>query len=327
MPSLPRFIAVAIALCVELLLPDATRAETAAYPSRPIRLVVPFSPGGPTDILARIIADPLSRGLGQSVYIENRAGANGNVGMAAVARAEPDGYTLLVSSTAIVINPAMYKTLPFDAEKDFAPIAELGFTPILFVVRNDSDIKSFDDLVARAKAQPGQLNYASVGVGTQAQLTAELMKLRVGLDIVHVAYNGGGAVAQAVAAGTTQLGSVAASAAEGLIESGVLRGLAVTARQRWFSLPQVPTMMELGYPAIVSEAFQGLLAPAGTPPDVVRRLANDVGQILKSPDFIARARRAGFDVIPGTPDAFAKRIAKEIPEIKDMVRRAGLEAR
>ncbi len=232
-------------------------------------MIVPFAPGGPTDIVARVLGEALGQSLGQQIIVENRPGAAGNIGMAAAARAKPDGYTLLLASTAIAVNTALFANLPYDPFKDFAPVAELVGAPNVLVVRANSGIKTLAELIERAKAKPGEINYSSPGAGTKSHLTAEQLKLRTGIDIVHVPYPGAGPAVQAVLGGTAQVGSVALAPAEPLIKSGRLTALAVTGKERWFSLPEVPTMIESGLPNFVSDTFQALFAPAGTPPDIV----------------------------------------------------------
>jgi tripartite-type tricarboxylate transporter receptor subunit TctC len=309
------------ALSVALL----TLVPAHAYPERTVTLVVPFAPGGPTDIIARILANALARSLGQQVVVDNRGGASGNIGMASVARAAPDGYTLLLASTAIAVNTALFKNLPYDPFKDFVPISELAESPNVVIVRPDSGITSIADLVARAKAAPGTFNYASPGVGTKSHLTGEQLKLRAGIDMVHVPYRGAGPAAQAVLTGTTQVGSVALPAAEGLIQSGELRALAVTGAQRWFSLPTVPTMIEAGFPGFVSDTFSALFAPTGTPPDIVALLAKESRAAFTAAEARDLARKAGFEVVAGTPEALAARLAAEVSAVRELVERAGIK--
>jgi tripartite-type tricarboxylate transporter receptor subunit TctC len=300
-------------------------AARAAWPERPITLVVPFAPGGPTDIIARILSISLGQSLGQNVIVDNRAGAAGNIGMGQVARAAPDGYTLLLTSTAIAVNPALFKNLPYDATKDFAPISELVNAPNVLVVRADSDIKTVADLVAQAKATPAKFNYASPGAGTKSHLTGELLKLRAGIQMVHVPFRGAGPAAQAVLANTTQVGSVALAAAETLIKDGQLRALAVTSESRWFSLPAVPTMIEQGYPGFISDTFNALFAPAGLPPDILAILVRESGAAFQRPEAREQARKAGFEVVVGTPEQLAARVATEIPAVRELVAKAGIK--
>ena len=296
----------------------------AAYPDRPVTLIVPFAPAGPTDIIARVLANVLSQKLGQQFVVDNRAGAAGNTGMGQVARATPDGYTLMVTSTAIAVNPALFKKLPYDPFKDFAPISELVNAPNVLVVRADSDIKSIADLIAKAKAAGAKFAYSSPGAGTKSHLTGELLKLRSGIDMVHVPYRGAGPAAQAVLEKTVQVGSVALAAAEGLIQGGQLRALAVTSEKRWFSLPKVPTMIESGYKDFVSDTFNAVFAPARVPQDILTLLVKESRAAFQQPDVRALARKAGFEVVAGTPDQLSARIKAEIPAVRELVAKAGI---
>jgi tripartite-type tricarboxylate transporter receptor subunit TctC len=288
-------------------------------------LVVPFAPGGPPDILARILSISLAQSLGQNVVIDNRAGAAGNIGMGYVARAKPDGYTLMMTSTAIAVNPALFKNLPYDPLKDFAPISELVNAPNVLVVRPDSGIKTIADLVAQAKADPTKFNYASPGAGTKSHLTGELLKLRADIQMVHVPFRGAGPAAQAVLAGTTQVASVALAAAETMIQDGQLHALAVTSEKRWFSLPNVPTMIEQGYPGFISDTFNALYAPAGVPPDILAILVRESRAAFQRPEARELARKAGFEVVAGTPEQLAARVAAEIPAVRELVAKAGIK--
>ena len=315
---------VLVAACAGILACLAAPAE-AAYPDRPITLVVPFAPGGPTDIIARILSIAISHSLGQQVIVDNRGGAAGNIGMGQVARAAPDGYTLLLSSTAIAVNPALFKSLPYDPIKDFAPISELVNAPNVLVVRPDSGINTIADLVAQAKANPQKFNYSSPGAGTKSHLTGELLKLRAGIQMVHVPFRGAGPAAQAVLSNTVQVGSVALAAAESLIKDGQLRALAVTSEKRWFSLPDIPTMVEAGYPGFISDTFNALLAPANVPPDILALLVRESRAAFEKPEAREQARKAGFEVVAGTPEQLAARIKAEIPSVRELVEKAGIK--
>ena len=319
---LATFLATALITCVGL---GATRAQP-AYPTRTITLIVPFAAGGPTDIIARIVAAALQQSLGQSVIVDNRAGGGGNPGMALVARANPDGYTLLFTSTAIAVNPGLFANLPYDPIKDFAPISEIVNAPNVLFVRPDSGINSIAELVAKAKAEPEKFNYASPGVGTKSHLTGELLKLRAGIKIQHIPYRGGGPATQALVAGTVQLGSVALAPVEPLIKSGTVKALAVTGATRWYSLPDVPTMIESGYPGFVSDTFNAMFAPAATPPEIVALLVKEVREAMKRPEAIEAARKFGYQVVAGTPEQMRARIIAEIQGVKELVARAGIKA-
>ncbi len=312
----------AVFTAVALLLAPPAQA---AYPERVITLIVPFAAGGPTDIIARIVSVAFQKSLGQSVIVENRGGGGGNPGMTIAARAVPDGYTLLLTSTAIAVNQALYKSLPYDPFKDFAPICELVNAPNVLFVRSDSDIKSVADLIARAKAAPGKLNYSSPGAGTKSHLTAEQLKLRAGIDMVHIPYRGGGPATMAVLEGTVDVGSVALAPVEPLVKEGKFRALAVTGPERWFTLPDVPTMIESGFPGFVSDTFNALFAPAGTPPEIIALLSRESQAALKTPEARDQAHRAGYQIVAGTPEQLAARLASEIPAVKELVGRLGIK--
>jgi len=316
--------ALAALLAVLSAVPGAARAQP-AYPGRTITMVVPFPAGGPTDIIARILAGALQQSLGQNVIIDNRAGGGGNLGIAYVARANPDGYTLLFTSTAIAVNPGLFANLPYDPIKDFAPITELVNAPNVLFVRPDSGMHSIADLVAKAKAEPNTMNYASPGVGTKSHLTGELLKLRAGIDIQHIPYRGGGPATQALVSGTVQLASVALAPVEPLIKSGTVRALAVTGATRWYSLPEITTMIESGYPGFISDTFNALFAPAGTPPEIVALLVKEAREAMKRPDAIEAARKFGYQIVAGSPEQMTARLHAEIAGVKELVARAGIK--
>jgi len=303
----------------------ASTGVQAAYPERPITFIVPFAAGGPTDIIARILATALSLAIGQNVIVDNRGGAAGNIGMGIAARATPDGYTFLLTSTAIAVNPALFRNLPYDPFKDFVPVTELVNAPNVVFVRTDSDIKTLADLIVQAKVNPDKFNYASPGAGTKSHLTGELLKLRAGINMVHVPFRGGGPATQAVLAGTTQVGSVALAPVEPLIKEGQLRALAVTGAERWFSLPEIPTMVEQGFPGFVSDTFNALFAPVGTPPEMVAFMMKESRAAMQRPEARDAARKSGFEIVAGTPDQLAARLATEIPMVKDLVARTGIK--
>src|SRR6266853_3108830 len=313
---------VACAAALMVLGPNAQ----AAWPERPITLIIPFAPGGPPDIIARILQTTLGQALGQHLIIDNRAGAAGNIAMGQVARAKADGYTLMLTTTAIAVNPALFKNLPYDSFRDFAPISELVNAPNVLVVHPNSGINSIAELVAQVKANPTKFNYSSPGAGTKSHLTGELLKLRAGIQMVHVPYRGAGPATLGVLEGTVQVGAVALPPAEPLIKDGQLRALAVTSAKRWFSLPNVPTMIESGYPDFVSDTFTALFAPAGTPPDIVAQLVKESRAAFANPQAREQARKAGFEIVAGTPEQLGARVAAEVPAVRDLVARAGIKA-
>ena len=304
---------------------SSTRARAAGYPERPIKIIVPFAYSGPTDIMARILTTPLGDAIGGSVIVENKPGAGGNIGIGAAAHAEPDGYTVLVTSSAYVVNPSLYARIPYDPYKDFAPIAELGTSPNVILVNPKLAVNSIADLIAYAKANPNELNYASPGVGTTPQLSAELFKIVAGIQITHVPFSGAGPAIQAILSGTTQVAFAALPPAHPYIESGALKALAVTGEHRWFDLPNVPTMVELGYKDFISDTFQGFLAPAKTPPAVIDLLAKKSIEILKRPAITKQLADNGFEVIANGPDGMKKRIDDEVPKWRDIIAKAGIK--
>jgi tripartite-type tricarboxylate transporter receptor subunit TctC len=310
---------VATGLAAAALAPIARAAD---YPARPVRVIVPFAPAGPTDIMARILTNYLGSRLGGSFIVDNRPGAGGNIGTAFVARAEPDGYTLLIDSSAFVVNPSLYKRCPYDAFTDFAPISELGTSPNVFVAGPDTDIKSIPDLIAKCKADPGAISYANPGIGTTPQLSGELLKLKAGIGMTSVPFGGAGPAVQAVLGGTTPIACVALPPARPLIAANSLRALAVTGEKRWFDLPDVPTMVELGYPDFVADTFQAFLAPAKTPPDIVALLAKTSLDILHDPAVAEQLHTVGLEVVASTPDVFTTRIAADVAKWRDLIRDA-----
>jgi tripartite-type tricarboxylate transporter receptor subunit TctC len=301
------------------------RARAAGYPERPIKIVVPFAPAGPTDIMARILATHLGEALGGTMVVENKPGAGGNIGIGLAAHAEPDGYTLLVTSSAYVVNPGLYAKTPYDPYRDFEPVAELGTSPNVILVDPKLGVNTVANLIERAKADPNELNYASPGIGTTPHLSGELFKIICGVDITHVPFSGAGPAIQAILSGTTQVAFAALPPAHPHIESGALKALAVTGSHRWFDLPHVPTMVELGYPDFISDTFQGLLAPAKTSPAVVERLSAKSIDVLKMPKIAEQLRNNGFEVIAGGPSAMRKRIEDEVPKWRDLIAKAGIK--
>ena len=302
-----------------------TQARAATYPERTVKIIVPFAYSGPTDIMARILSNHLGDAIGGSVIVENKAGAGGNLGIGFVSHAEPDGYTLLVSSSAYVVNPGLYAKVPYDPYKDFAPIAELGTSPNVILVNPNLGVNSIAELIAYAKAHPDELNYASPGVGTTPQLSAELFKIVAGIQMTHVPFSGAGPAIQAILGGTTQVAFAALPPAHPHIESRALKALAVTGEHRWFDLSDVPTMIELGYKDFISDTFQGFLAPVKTPPAIVSLLAARSIEILKRPEITAQLRDNGFEVIANGPDGMRRRIEDEVPKWRGIIAKAGIK--
>jgi len=301
------------------------RVKAAGYPERPVKIIVPFAPAGPTDIMARILATHLGEALSGTAVVENRPGAGGNIGIGIAAHAEPVGYTLLITSSAYVVNPGLYAKIPYDPFKDFAAIAELGTSPNVILVDPKLGLNSIADLIARAKKNPNELNYASPGIGTTPHLSGELFKLVGAINMTHVPFSGAGPAIQAILSGTTQVAFAALPPAHPHIESGALKALAVTGAHRWFDLPDVPTMVELGYKDFISDTFQGFLAPARKPPAIVELLSTKSLGILKTPKISEQLRNDGFEVLANGPDGMRKRIEDEVPKWRDIIAKAGIQ--
>lgn len=297
----------------------------AGYPDRPIKIIVPFAPAGPTDVMARILAQYLGPALSGNVIVENRPGASGNIGIGYVAHAEADAYTLLVCSSAYVVNPSLYAKIPYDPFRDFAPITELGTTPNVIAVSPKLGINSIAELFARAKARPDELNYASPGAGTTPHLSAELLKIVGQVEITHVPFSGAAPAIQALLAGTTQLAVTALPAALPFVLSGEAKALALTGERRWPDLPEVPTMIELGYKDFVAETAQFFFAPAKTPSDLVDKLATKSIEVLKAPAVVAQLRDNGYEVVSRGPDGLRKYIETEVPKWRDVIAKAGIK--
>jgi tripartite-type tricarboxylate transporter receptor subunit TctC len=300
-------------------------AWAADYPNSPVKLVVPFAPGGPTDIMARFMAKALSDKLGGSFIVDNRAGAGGNIGAGLIAHAKPDGYNLLIHSSALVVNPGLYKSVPYDPYKSFAPIAELGTSPNVFLANPSAGVTTIAELVAKAKADPKAFSYSSPGIGTTPMLSGELLKLDAGISMTHVPYNGAGPAIQAVVGNTTPISCTSLPPARQLIAAGQLKALAVTGAQRWFDLPDVPTMVELGYKDFVTDTFQAFMAPAGTPQPIIDMLSKASLEILHGKEMIDTLHKNGFIVLANGPDGMKKRIDDEVPKWAELIKKAGIQ--
>lgn len=301
---------------------DTARAE---YPDHSITIVACFPAGGGTDLAVRMIHVELGKALGQPVIIENRGGAGGSIGTGVVARALPDGYTLLACSSAFVVNPSLYAKVPYDPFKDFEPIMVIGASPNVFVVAAQSKIQSMRELIAQAKARPGKMNWTSPGVGTTPQLAGELLKIKAGIDILHIPYAGAGPANNAVLAGLVDMYAANYGSLTGLLSAKKVRPIAVTSKKRWPDLPDVPTLDELGIQDAESDTFQGLFAPAGTPKPIIDRLAKEVSKILANPEMKAKFVKLGLPVVAEGPEAFKARIAREVPMYKEVIDKAGLQ--
>jgi tripartite-type tricarboxylate transporter receptor subunit TctC len=316
--------AVVAAALTDILNADIAAAQT--YPARPIRMVVGFSPGGPADVMARLIGQRMAITLGQPVVVENRAGAGGTIAARFVAESEPDGYTLLLGNTStLVISPLMYKNVGYDALKAFAPIARLGTTSDILVTNPRLPARSLPELIAFAKANPGKLNFSTPGIGTPPHLIGEMLKLKAGIEIVHIPYKSGGQSIQAVVAGEVQFTFENPAVALPLVQAGVVRALAVTSAARHPQAPDVPTMVEGGLPGFVSVSFTGVVGRAGIAGNIVAKLNSVINESLKSPDVAATLEKLAVDVKNETPAQFAAFLAEEMTTMTPVIKAAGLQ--
>jgi tripartite-type tricarboxylate transporter receptor subunit TctC len=319
-----RFLSGAGGLVASFAAPPVLWAQT--YPTRPVRVIVPFAPGGATDIIARPILQELSKRFGQQFYVENIPGASGNIGTAQAAKAAPDGYSLLFAFSSHVTNPSMFDKLPFDPIKDFAPITLAVTSPAVLSVHPSVPAKTVDDLVALIKAHPGKYSFASGGTGTQPHLAGEQLRMSLRLDLVHVPHNGGGPALASGVAGHTPIIFSTLSPAVPFVKGGKLRALAVTGKTRSRSVPDVPTMTESGYPDIEGDTWVGLLAPAGTDGHVVTLLHREIVKVLSADAMKERFVELGYEPVGNTPAEFTARIRSEIATWAGIIRSAGIRA-
>ena len=298
----------------------------AAYPDKPIRLVVAFPPGGGTDIIARIIAPELSKKLGQSIVIENRGGASGNIGTEAVVTAAPNGYTLLMGNVAPnAINVSMFKKLPFNPEKDLAPISLVAITPNILVANLSLPVKSVADLLALAKASPGKINYPSAGNGSSSHLAGVLFDSMGGVSMTHIPYKGGGLAMNDLLGGQVDIFFATMPAAMPFVKSGKLRPLAVTSERQSLAMPGLPTISESGLQGYSATTWYGLYAPKDTPPDIINRIYQTLVEVLKNPELKEQLIQRGFEPVGSSPKEFASFISSEIVKWGKVIRIAGIE--
>jgi tripartite-type tricarboxylate transporter receptor subunit TctC len=313
-----------LALLATLLLPSLALADW--QPTRPVKLVVPFAPGGQPDVVARSLAEPLSKALGQPVIVENRPGAGGNIAAEAVAKSTPDGLTLLFGTNGpLVVSPALYKDLPYDPLRDLAPVTLVGTSPNLIAVNPSLGVATLAELVAKARAEPGKLNFASVGKGSISQLSMELLNSAAGIRTVHIPYNGGAPAVTALIAGDVQLLSLNPTALIAQVEAGKLRVLAQTTARRSPLIAGVPTVAESGYPGFDAGVWMAVMAPARTPPEALQRLHAELARIIRSPELKASLwDRQWIDPVGSTPAELAEVLRRERGQWARAVRAAGI---
>jgi tripartite-type tricarboxylate transporter receptor subunit TctC len=304
-------------------MPRIARAQ--AYPTRPVRAVVAFAPGGVTDTFGRLMAQKLTEQLGKQVYVENIAGASGNIGTGQVAKAAPDGYTILFAFSSHVVNPTLFARVPYDPIKDFDPVTLAVASTTVLTVNPSVPAKTVKELVDLIKANPGKYSFGSAGAGTQAHLAGEQFRLSLGLDLVHVPFGGGGPAVAAVVAGHTPISFGSPQAAMQHVREGTVRALAVTSKTRSQIFPDVPTMTEVGYPQIEGDSWVGILVPARTPAEIIAVLYRESAKILAQPDTKERLAVLGYELVASTPEEFGARIRAEIEMWAKVIRAANIK--
>ena len=297
---------------IALVFISAGAASAQTYPARSVRAIVAFAPGGVTDTVTRLVAQKLSENLGQQFYVDNLPGATGNIGTAQAAKAAPDGYTLLFAFSSYVVNPTLFDKIPYDPDRDFAPVTLAVTSTTVLTVNPKVLAPTVKDLVALIKDHPGTYSYSTAGAGTQAHLAGEQFRLLLNLDLVHVPYNGGSPAIAAVVGGHTPIGFSSPAASLPQIQQGNVRALAVTGNKRSQILPDVPTMAEAGYPQIKGDSWVGILVPAATPKEIIRLLQREIAKIIAVPAMQARLAELGYEPVGSTPDEFGARIKAEI---------------
>jgi tripartite-type tricarboxylate transporter receptor subunit TctC len=310
--------------CAALVCAGSALAQT--YPSHPVRMIVPFAAGGPTDVIARIVAQKLSETWGQQIYTENVPGGGGNTGAAMAARAPADGYTILVVSTGFIVNPSMYAKVPYDPIKDFSPVTLVASSPNVLSVYPEVPAKSVRELIDLVKANPGKFSFAQPGTGSTPHLAGELFKLKFGLDLVTVPFNGAALAINSAMGGHTPVVFTALPPAMANIKDGKLRGLAVLSLKRAAALPEVPTMAEAGVPDQESDTLTGVVAPAGTPREIIDRWNAEIVRVVALPDVKQRLEDLGFEPVADTPAHFGERIKTEIAKWAKVVHDANIKA-
>jgi tripartite-type tricarboxylate transporter receptor subunit TctC len=322
-------IAVGIAVCFAVVGVGIAGAQVVAqgYPTRPVKIVVPFAPGGVADVMGRVLGQKLSDALRQQFYIDNHAGAGGNIGTGIVATAASDGYTILITSSSFVVNPSLHAKIPYDPRKDFVPVTIAAVSPNVLVVNSSYPAKSVQELVALIKKLPGDSNFASAGVGTTPHLSGELFRLSQGLEMVHVPFNGAGPALQSVVGGHTPIAFLSLPAVISLASSGTVRVLAITSSERSTVLPDVPTMAEAGYSGQEAETLLLVLVPAATPKEIVALLNHEIVKIIAQPDVKKRFETLGFTPVGMSSKDSATRINEELEKWAKVIHNAHIQER
>jgi tripartite-type tricarboxylate transporter receptor subunit TctC len=306
--------------------PLATRAGAQSYPDRPVRVIVPYAPGGPTDAITRLLAQKLSERGGKQFYVENMGGGGGNIAMGRVARMAPDGYTLLMINPSYVVNPTLYGRVPYQFGKDFDLVSLAALTTLAITVHPSVPAHTLQELVALIKANPGKYSYASPGTGTPGHLVGETFRLSLGLDLVHVPFNSAGLAVGSAVGGHTQICFASPSPAAQQVIEGRLRGLAVTSKTRSQALPNLPTTTELGYPDVTGDNWQGLVVPAGTPKQIIAFLHGETVKIVALPDIRERLAVLGFEPVASTPEEFAQHVKVEFMKWAKVIKASNIKA-
>jgi tripartite-type tricarboxylate transporter receptor subunit TctC len=301
-------------------------ASAQSYPEKPVRMIVPYAPGGPTDVITRLVAQRLSDHVGKQFFVENMGGGGGNIAMGRAAKAAPDGYTVLVVNPSYVINPTLYDKVPYEFGKDFDPVTLMVLTTLVLAVHPSVPARTVSELVALIKANPGKYSYASPGTGTPGHLVGEQFRLSLGLDLVHVPFNSAGLAVGLSVAGHTPICFASPSPAAQQVIEGRLRGLAVTSKARSRSLPDVPTTAEAGFPGIAGDNWQGVMVPAGTPREVIGFLHHQIVAILGLADVKERLAVLGFEPVASTPAEFARQARNEFDAWAQVIRASGIKA-
>jgi tripartite-type tricarboxylate transporter receptor subunit TctC len=309
-----------IALCVAVLLPSAAFAQQ--YPSKPVKIIIPFAAGGVTDIAGRVIAAELSKRLGQQFYIENQGGAGGNLGMGNAARSAGDGYTILFASSSIVVNPSLYHKLPFDLDKDFIPVTKAGGSPNAWLVNPNFPAKTVSEMVSLIRKEPGKHSVASPGTGTTPSLSIEMLKLALKLDFITVPFAGGGPSTQSVLAGHTPIACGALGNSTAIIKDGKVRAIGVTAKKRSASIPEIPTLEEQGIKDQEAETMTGVFVPAGTPKPIVDLLQKEIAAIVHTPEIKARLLELGVEAEGNSQAEFAAYVKAEVAKWRRVIEEA-----